>query len=63
MWKPPSEYPAYLHVTDIAGLQGAAEERELGNASFRTSRLSTASFTSYAFDSEEVKDVTTPWIL
>jgi hypothetical protein len=33
MWKPPSEYPAYLHVTDIAGLvRGAAEGAGLGNA-------------------------------
>jgi obg-like ATPase 1 len=32
MWKPPSEYPAYLHVTDIAGLvRGAAEGAGLGN--------------------------------
>ena len=33
MWKPPSEYPAYLQVTDIAGLvRGAAEGAGLGNA-------------------------------
>ena len=33
LWKPPSEYPAYLHVTDIAGLvRGAAEGAGLGNA-------------------------------
>lgn len=33
MWKPPSEYPAYLHVTDIAGLvKGAATGEGLGNA-------------------------------
>ena len=33
LWKPPSEYPAYLHVTDIAGLvKGAAEGAGLGNA-------------------------------
>lgn len=32
-WKPPSEYPAYLHITDIAGLvRGAAEGAGLGNA-------------------------------
>ena len=35
-WKPPSEYPAYLHVTDIAGLvRGAAEGAGLGNAFLR----------------------------
>ncbi|KIY97505.1 hypothetical protein MNEG_10457 [Monoraphidium neglectum] len=33
LWKPPSMYPAYLHVTDIAGLvRGAAEGAGLGNA-------------------------------
>eukprot|EP01104_Vermistella_antarctica_P010872 TRINITY_DN2946_c0_g1_i1.p1 TRINITY_DN2946_c0_g1~~TRINITY_DN2946_c0_g1_i1.p1 ORF type:complete len:414 (+),score=127.35 TRINITY_DN2946_c0_g1_i1:27-1244(+) len=33
MWKPPSMYPAYLHITDIAGLvKGAAEGAGLGNA-------------------------------
>lgn len=33
MWKPPSKYPAYLMVTDIAGLvKGAAEGEGLGNA-------------------------------
>jgi ribosome-binding ATPase YchF (GTP1/OBG family) len=32
MWKPPSEYPAYLHVTDIAGLvRGASTGAGLGN--------------------------------
>lgn len=33
MWQPPSQYPAYLQVTDIAGLvRGAAEGLGLGNA-------------------------------
>eukprot|EP00124_Ichthyophonus_hoferi_P001682 Ihof_evm1s95 gene=Ihof_evmTU1s95 len=33
MWKPPSEYPAYLYITDIAGLvKGASEGAGLGNA-------------------------------
>ncbi|KAJ3138515.1 hypothetical protein HK101_003719 [Irineochytrium annulatum] len=33
LWNPPSKYPAYLHVTDIAGLiKGAAEGAGLGNA-------------------------------
>lgn len=32
IWKPPSMQPAYLHVTDIAGLvRGAAEGQGLGN--------------------------------
>ncbi|KNE67516.1 GTP-binding protein YchF [Allomyces macrogynus ATCC 38327] len=33
IWNPPSQYPAYLMVTDIAGLiKGAAEGAGLGNA-------------------------------
>ncbi|KAF4465010.1 GTP-binding [Fusarium albosuccineum] len=33
LWKPPSMYPAYLQVTDIAGLiKGAAQGEGLGNA-------------------------------
>ncbi|TPX55643.1 threonine---tRNA ligase [Powellomyces hirtus] len=33
IWNPPSQYPAYLHVTDIAGLiKGASEGQGLGNA-------------------------------
>ena len=32
IWKPPSEQPAYLMVTDIAGLiKGASEGAGLGN--------------------------------
>ncbi|KAI9096479.1 P-loop containing nucleoside triphosphate hydrolase protein [Phlyctochytrium arcticum] len=33
IWNPPSMYPAYLHITDIAGLiKGASEGQGLGNA-------------------------------
>lgn len=33
LWKPPSMYPAYLQVTDIAGLiKGAHKGEGLGNA-------------------------------
>lgn len=33
LWQPPSKYPAYLWVTDIAGLiRGASEGAGLGNA-------------------------------
>lgn len=33
LWQPPSKIPAYLHVTDIAGLiRGASEGAGLGNA-------------------------------
>ena len=33
VWNPPSKYPAYLQVTDIAGLiKGASEGAGLGNA-------------------------------
>jgi len=33
LWKPPSEYPAYLHVVDVAGLiKGASDGAGLGNA-------------------------------
>lgn len=33
LWDPPSKYPAYLHITDIAGLiKGASEGAGLGNA-------------------------------
>eukprot|EP00798_Chlamydomonas_sp_ICE-L_P008013 gene8013-1242_t len=33
LWKPPSKYPAYLSIVDIAGLvKGAAEGAGLGNA-------------------------------
>jgi hypothetical protein len=33
VWQPPSSYPAYLNLTDIAGLiKGASEGAGLGNA-------------------------------
>jgi obg-like ATPase 1 len=33
VWQPPSTYPAYLNLTDIAGLiKGASEGAGLGNA-------------------------------
>uniref|UniRef100_A0A7S2QU02 Obg-like ATPase 1 n=1 Tax=Chlamydomonas chlamydogama TaxID=225041 RepID=A0A7S2QU02_9CHLO len=33
LWNPPSKYPAFLHIVDIAGLvKGAAEGAGLGNA-------------------------------
>lgn len=33
LWKPPSMYPAFLQVTDIAGLiRGASQGEGLGNA-------------------------------
>jgi hypothetical protein len=28
LWRPPSMYPAYLHITDIAGLIRGASEGE-----------------------------------
>ena len=56
MWKPPSEYPAYLHVTDIAGLvRGAAEGAGLGNDFLsHISAVDGISHVVRAFDSEEV---------
>ncbi|EEH53875.1 uncharacterized protein MICPUCDRAFT_21002 [Micromonas pusilla CCMP1545] len=55
-WKPPSEYPAYLHVTDIAGLvRGAAEGAGLGNAFLSHVQAVDGVFhVVRAFDSEEV---------
>ena len=56
MWKPPSEYPAYLHVTDIAGLvRGAAEGAGLGNDFLSHITAVDGIFhVVRAFDSEEV---------
>lgn len=56
MWKPPSEYPAYLHVTDIAGLvRGAAEGAGLGNDFLsHISAVDGIFHVVRAFDSEEV---------
>ena len=55
-WKPPSEYPAYLHVTDIAGLvRGAANGAGLGNAFLSHIQAVDGIFhVVRAFDSEEV---------
>ena len=55
-WTPPSEYPAYLHVTDIAGLvRGAAEGACLGNAFLSHIQAVDGIFhVVRAFDSEEV---------
>ena len=59
MWKPPSEYPAYLHVTDIAGLvRGAAEGAGLGNDFLsHISAVDGIFHVVRAFDSEEVIQV------
>ncbi|KAG2435278.1 hypothetical protein HXX76_007355 [Chlamydomonas incerta] len=56
MWKPPSMYPAYLQVTDIAGLvRGAAEGAGLGNAFLsHISAVDGIFHVVRAFDSEEV---------
>ena len=56
LWKPPSEYPAYLHVTDIAGLvRGAAEGAGLGNAFLSNIQAVDGIFhVVRAFESEEV---------
>ena len=56
MWTPPSEYPAYLHVTDIAGLvRGAAEGAGLGNDFLsHISAVDGIFHVVRAFDSEEV---------
>lgn len=56
IWKPPSMYPAYLHITDIAGLvRGAAEGAGLGNAFLSHIQAVDGIFhVVRAFDSEEV---------
>jgi len=56
MWNPPSQYPAYLHVTDIAGLvRGAAEGAGLGNDFLSHIQAVDGVFhVVRAFDSEEV---------
>ncbi|PNW86362.1 hypothetical protein CHLRE_02g083600v5 [Chlamydomonas reinhardtii] len=56
LWKPPSMYPAYLQVTDIAGLvRGAAEGAGLGNAFLsHISAVDGIFHVVRAFDSEEV---------
>ena len=59
LWKPPSQYPAYLHVTDIAGLvRGAAEGAGLGNAFLSHIQAVDGIFhVVRAFDSDEVVHV------
>jgi len=56
MWKPPSMYPAYLNITDIAGLvRGAAEGAGLGNAFLSHIQAVDGIFhVVRAFESEEV---------
>ncbi|GIL89049.1 hypothetical protein Vretimale_16208 [Volvox reticuliferus] len=59
LWKPPSMYPAYLQVTDIAGLvRGAAEGAGLGNAFLsHISAVDGIFHVVRAFDSDEVVHV------
>ncbi|GLC33616.1 hypothetical protein PLESTM_000092200 [Pleodorina starrii] len=59
LWKPPSMYPAYLHVTDIAGLvRGAAEGAGLGNAFLsHISAVDGIFHVVRAFDNDEVVHV------
>ncbi|KAG2494078.1 hypothetical protein HYH03_007720 [Edaphochlamys debaryana] len=56
LWKPPSMYPAYLQVTDIAGLvRGAAEGAGLGNAFLsHISAVDGIYHVVRAFDNDEV---------
>ncbi|KAG2446746.1 hypothetical protein HYH02_008307 [Chlamydomonas schloesseri] len=56
LWKPPSMYPAYLQVTDIAGLvRGAAEGAGLGNAFLsHISAVDGIFHVVRAFDNDEV---------
>ena len=56
MWKPPSQYPAYLHITDIAGLvKGASEGAGLGNNFLSHIQAVDGIFhVVRAFDSEDV---------
>ncbi|KAF2812262.1 uncharacterized protein BDZ99DRAFT_263678 [Mytilinidion resinicola] len=59
IWKPPSQYPAYLHVTDIAGLiKGASEGQGLGNAFLSHIQAVDGMFhVVRAFDNDEVLHV------
>ncbi len=56
MWQPASEYPAYLQITDIAGLvKGAAAGAGLGNAFLSHIQAVDGIFhVVRAFESEEV---------
>mmetsp|Transcript_14261 Transcript_14261/g.16472 ORF Transcript_14261/g.16472 Transcript_14261/m.16472 type:complete len:412 (+) Transcript_14261:90-1325(+) len=59
IWKPPSKYPAYLHLVDIAGLiKGASEGAGLGNAFLSHIQAVDGIFHLVrAFDSKEVTHV------
>jgi len=59
IWKPPSKYPAYLHLVDIAGLiKGASEGAGLGNAFLSHIQAVDGVFhVVRAFDSKEVTHV------
>ncbi|OQR95443.1 hypothetical protein THRCLA_07864 [Thraustotheca clavata] len=59
VWQPPSEYPAYLQCTDIAGLiRGASEGAGLGNAFLSHIQAVDGIFHIIrAFDSDEVVHV------
>jgi len=59
IWKPPSMYPAYLHLVDIAGLiKGASEGAGLGNAFLSHIQAVDGIFHLVrAFDSSEVTHV------
>ena len=59
IWKPPSTYPAYLHLVDIAGLiKGASEGAGLGNAFLSHIQAVDGIFHLVrAFDSKEVSHV------
>lgn len=59
LWKPPSMYPAYLQVTDIAGLvRGAAEGAGLGNAFLsHVAAVDGLFHVVRAFESEEIVHV------
>ena len=59
LWKPPSMYPAYLQVTDIAGLiKGASQGEGLGNAFLSHIQAVDGMFHIVrAFDNDEVLHV------
>jgi obg-like ATPase 1 len=59
IWDPPSKYPAYLHLVDIAGLiKGASEGAGLGNAFLSHIQAVDGIFHMVrAFDSKEVVHV------
>ena len=59
VWNPPSQYPAYLNLTDIAGLiKGASEGAGLGNAFLsHISAVDGLYHVVRAFDNQEVSHV------